>query len=398
MRGAAVVLVTLGVAVPWTTTGAAAAAPFLGRCPPSTTIMSLSQRRTKKWTRQNHHPSTTTKSNIPVRGGGTTLPDFDNTPLWQSHAILWSINLLGYAWSLVKPHSHYHIDLLGTGAFAVAATLPLLLLSSSSRTDVVSRMPRHMMWSAAAVTLWSIKLSLFLFVRILSQQGQQDRRLVGIVDHPIYAAGFWLYSALWSVVVSLPHTLGMTAAAMASSSSSSISSSVVAAVVVVGPNQTNSLLALYAGAVLFLCGFVMETLADYQKWTFKHMNQNESHDNISTNDHAAFCNVGLWSISQHPNWCGNLFLWTGIFLMNAPALILAPRRSQAPPSFEIRRYRRLALASVGPLFLYHLFHSQATGRLLAPAWQATRERYGYGTDALYTNYVDTTPLIVPKLW
>ena len=48
-----------------------------------------------------------------------------------------------------------------------------------------------------------------------------------------------------------------------------------------------------------------------------------------------FLRRGLWSVSQHPNWFGNLCLWSGITLYNAPGL--------SPV--------KLALAAVSPVFL-----------------------------------------------
>ena len=296
-----------------------------------------------------------------LRGGATKLAaksPFNNGAMWQSQSIFWGANLLGYGISLVTT-SQYHVDLLGTGAFCLAA-LPTLLSNKNINSPPP---PQRVTWSAAAMATWSFKLTSYLLFRIF-QSGGHDKRLEGIMDDPYYSAGFWLYSALWGVLVSLPHTLG---------ASSSL------------PGNP---LALRAGAALFGLGFSMETLADYQKWMFKQ------------NHPGQFCNVGLWSLSQHPNWCGNLLLWTGILVMNAPALVGPPVSTSSASKIKglVQRYGRLALAFVGPLFLYSLFDGQATGRILDDALEATKERYGYGTDPAYTNYIDTTPLIFPKPW
>ena len=222
-------------------------------------------------------------------------------------------------------------------------------------------------WSASAVALWSIKLAGFLFFRVVQQKGH-DNRLDEILSSPYYAAGFWVFSWLWGSLVSLPHTLGA------------------------GSTLPDNPLFLAAGAVLFGTGLTMETLADYQKTIFKR------------NNPGKFCNEGLWAISQHPNWCGNLVLWLGIFLMNAPALI-EPRSNSVVTDTAglgflsgVWRCRRLILAILGPMFLSYLFYSQASGALLGDALEATKKRYGYGKDPTYTKYIDNTPLLFPKLF
>lgn len=186
-----------------------------------------------------------------------------------------------------------------------------------------------------------------------------DGRLDDILNHPIYSLGFWTYSALWGVLCSLPHSLG-------------------AASRIVAPRSW-----VLAGTVIFGIGFLIESLADYQKWSFKQSGA------------EGFCNVGLWKISQHPNWFGNLVLWLGILVMSAPALV---DPTTTPTSSILWRSRRLLVALLGPAFMWWLFDSQATGRLLSDSLEATRAKYGYGQDSEYTRYIDTTPLIIPSLW
>lgn len=234
--------------------------------------------------------------------------------------------------------------MLGTGAFAAVAAY----------TFVFGRSP----YSSLAVMLWSIKLASFLFYRVV-HHGGHDSRLNQTLADPISASGFWIISWLWGVLVSLPHCLG---AASRSSMSTTISSST------------------FGGLSLFALGWIVETAADYQKWMFK-----QQHASTTT----PFCNVGLWSWSQHPNWCGNLLLWFGIWMINAPSLI-EPRAKHV-----VTKYGRLLLSCLGPLFLVALFHGQATGWILPSALEATQQKYGYGTDPDYTNYVDQTPLLLP---
>lgn len=340
----------------------------------------MSQRRTKLPTK----PSLSNPPSVLVpRGGGggrhgrTKLAAasapivFDNGPLWLGSAVIVAINALGWCISAVAPQCHYHVDFLGCIAFAVAAQV--LSLRFVPTTVIPTGGFNLRIWcSATAVTLWSVRLATFLLYRII-QKGH-DGRVEGVLATPGWAAVFWIISAAWGVLCSLPYLLGTTSSVKVSASS---------------VHQV----ALFMGAILFAVGFATETVADYQKWTFK-----QKHPS------GQFCNVGLWSISQHPNWLGNLLLWSGIFVMNAPALIDPTAWSSSSSQFpylhrlwkRIWSVRRLALALLGPAFMWSLFHAQARGRMLGESLQATMDRYGYGNDPVFTKYVDTTPLIVPN--
>ena len=59
-----------------------------------------------------------------------------------------------------------------------------------------------------------------------------------------------------------------------------------------------------------MTGFIIETLADYQKNAFKKIPKNR----------GKICDVGLWSKSRHPNYFGEIIFWVGIatFSMNTP--------------------------------------------------------------------------------
>ena len=59
-----------------------------------------------------------------------------------------------------------------------------------------------------------------------------------------------------------------------------------------------------AGAAVFLCGFVAETVADFQKYRFKSNPLNR----------GRFISAGLWKYSRHPNYFGEVTFWWGIWL------------------------------------------------------------------------------------
>ena len=60
----------------------------------------------------------------------------------------------------------------------------------------------------------------------------------------------------------------------------------------------------YLGWTMWVVGFVTETLADYQKSQFR---SNPANQNM-------FISTGVWSISRHPNYFGEILLWFGLFV------------------------------------------------------------------------------------
>jgi len=219
--------------------------------------------------------------------------------------------------------------------------------------------------SSGAVCAWGAKLAGFLFFRALKLS--HDTRLSETLSSVGGMAGFWFFSAAWGPICSLPHTLGTTS-----------------------PDPGNPLF-LTAGMTLFSLGFITETLADVQKWSFKQANPGK------------FCDVGLWSICQRPNYFGNLLVWSGILLMNAPSLLQNPTTglenaggvSVSGIVARVWGARRAITAFLSPLFMWWLFSSQANGSL-TNAMELAKTKYG--NDANYEEYLKRVPLIVPGLF
>ena len=260
--------------------------------------------------------------------------------LARSAAIFGAANSLGFAISAMTG-SHVHIDLLGTGAFAAVA------VGTMGAGEIRQRV------SAGCIALWAVKLSGFLFYRAL--QTSHDGRLEDILSTASGAFGFWSISLAWGYMVALPHTL-----AAASS--------------VAMRSRFGSFLDL-AGVGLFAAGLLLETSADYQKWMFKQDARNR----------GTFCDVGVWQLSQHPNWAGNLIMWTGIWMLNAQNL-LAARNGSA--------WMRLLGGALSPLFLLALFYGQATDNV---AKQMALSDARYGGDARYRAWRAETPLVIPTI-
>ena len=206
--------------------------------------------------------------------------------------------------------------------------------------------------SAGSIALWSLKLSGFLLYRVL--QTKHDLRLSEILSTNSGAFGFWFISAVWGSLVILQHVLS--------------------AGIPVGGRPRFGALTDVLGLILFLFGTWLETEADRSKWDFKTDPMNK----------GKFCDVGVWKSSQHPNWAGNLILWTGIWLLNAQTLCAAPRG---------RGVAFLLAGALSPLFLLALFYGQATDRI---AGQMALADARYGADPAYRAWRESTPLVLPN--
>ena len=62
------------------------------------------------------------------------------------------------------------------------------------------------------------------------------------------------------------------------------------------------------GCIIWLIGFVFESIGDYQLMLFIKQRQNKS-DVMQT---------GLWKYTRHPNYFGEVLVWWGIFIMVLP--------------------------------------------------------------------------------
>lgn len=137
------------------------------------------------------------------------------------------------------------------------------------------------------LSLWGIRLAIHITIRSLGKG--EDKRYLEL--EKIYGAS-WPISSLFvvfllqiflAIVISLPITL-----AMLSTKAPQIS------------------LGLLAGYLIFFCGFIFETVADWQLTQFLKRRKNSS-EVLST---------GLWSLCRHPNYFGDALTWWGLYVIS----------------------------------------------------------------------------------
>jgi len=192
---------------------------------------------------------------------------------------------------------------------------------------------------AALVAAWALRLGGFLFLRV--KQDGADGRFDQIKHSFPRFLMTWTIQGLWVFL-----TLAAALAAMTGPQA-----------VPLGP-----LAAL--GAALWAIGFTVEVVADAQKRAFKRDPANA----------GRFITTGLWAWSRHPNYAGEIVLWTGVALIAAETL---------------SGWRWLALVS--PLFVYGLL-TRVSGVPLLEA----RGRRRWGKDPAYQAYVQRTPVLWPR--
>lgn len=135
------------------------------------------------------------------------------------------------------------------------------------------------------VMIWALRLGSFLFMRI-SKDGS-DSRFDEIKVKPMRFFTAWTLQGTWVLLTS--------ASALA--------------IITTTQRQDMGLLG-FVGLAIWTAGFTIEVIADRQKSAFKNNPENK----------GRFINVGLWSWSQHPNYFGEITLWTGITIMSLPLL------------------------------------------------------------------------------
>lgn len=168
-------------------------------------------------------------------------------------------------------------DLTGSITFVLLTVLALAL-----STD---RDPRSWILGAM-VLLWAVRLGTFLFRRIL--RAGKDGRFDELKQSWSRFLLVWSMQALW-----VTFTAGAAYAAITSDERQGLG--------VVG----------VLGIVVWVAGFGIEAVADQQKAAFR---ADPAHE-------GDFISTGLWSVSRHPNYVGEILLWLGVAVVAAPVLV-----------------------------------------------------------------------------
>ena len=206
----------------------------------------------------------------------------------------------------------------------------------------------------------------FLFSRITADEGK-DSRFDKIRGSPAKFFGAFMAQATWVSLVLLPVT--------------ALNSL---------PPATFNFVSRYAptsiiGLALFVFGFGFEITADRQKSAWLKEKKEKKHS-------EEFLTRGLWGKSRHPNYFGEITLWTGqaitaAGLLASPAAQIALGWSGSPAT----RLGAVALAAASPAFTAFLL-TKVSGIPLSE----TKYDKKYGDRKEYKQWKDNTPVLFPK--
>ena len=206
-----------------------------------------------------------------------------NTVVHESIPILawlaaWAflINWIGFAFAFWFQTEKFY-DLIGSVTFISSVAWCLSLVPQPS-------LPGFFL--AGAVSIWSARLGFFLFKRI--HHAGKDGRFDTIKPSFIRFLNAWTLQALWVVVCISPAVAAISTKEEASSPSP----------------------LFWTGMLVWALGMGLEVVADNQKSRFKKHASNRDQ----------YIHTGLWSVVRHPNYLGEIVLWTGLALASSPYL------------------------------------------------------------------------------
>mgnify|MGYP006092041311 FL=1 len=132
----------------------------------------------------------------------------------------------------------------------------------------------------------------------------------------------------------------------------------------------------FVGLAVFLFGFGLQLCADLHKWVFRGGCGGDSH-------RGQFLKTGCWSCSRHPNYCGELLIWWGIWIVSVRPFVQAPWSNLA--------WLLLTLASPGFTTVLMLFGS---GTLMSE--QKFDTDYKLTRPEEWEQYLANVPPIIPS--
>ncbi|KAG7392378.1 hypothetical protein PHYPSEUDO_000786 [Phytophthora pseudosyringae] len=253
------------------------------------------------------------------------------TELQLYAAVCLGVQWLSALYAVPKQDERF-FDLTGSITYAVVS---LLAYGSSGPVSWRESLLTALVW------LWCVRLGSFLFLRI-SECGE-DKRFKDIRVNPLRFLGVWSIQGLWVLLTVLPVLLTLQH----------------------GVRDLRVSPLDVAGVSLWALGYVMEVTADYQKTQFR---RDESHK-------GQFIQSGLWYYSRHPNYCGEIMMWIGVYCVSVHTL----------PTTALKSW-----AAVSPVFVTFLLMFVSGIPLLE---KQAEERWGETKE--YKEYKVRTSVLLP---
>jgi len=193
-----------------------------------------------------------------------------------SFIIHWLVFIPSYFYKTEKFY-----DITGTVAYMSILIITAYLLSIINNEVVLLRS----ILSIIFVMIWAIRLGAFLFTRVIKVG--EDKRFEDAKKSFSKFLMFFNISALW-VFLTIVNVLTMII------------------------NNSDSITDIFfiIGFSIAIIGLIIEVVADRQKRKFR----------MNISNKGEFIRSGLWSISRHPNYFGEILIWLGISFSTLPIL------------------------------------------------------------------------------
>ncbi len=262
----------------------------------------------------------------------------ENTIVYLGYPLIYQIFILTFLVQFIVflPSYYYqtehYYDLTGGLTFISVILFSLyakyITLGLDLRSTIIGLM----------IIIWALRLSSFLFLRV-KKVGEDIRFKEIKKSFSRFLIAFTL-QGFWVFMCTFP------------------------ALIVLTSSNFEPDIFLIFGSILWLFGFLYEVIADKQKSNFNIKNKGK------------FISSGLWSLSRHPNYFGEITLWTGITIISITVL----------SGFQY-------LALLTPFFIYRLLNNISGVNFLEDIGNKR-----WGSEKEYQTYLKETPKFFPKIF
>ena len=229
--------------------------------------------------------------------------------------------------SYLKSTEHY-FDITGSITFITVSVLAFILSDNKNIRSILLTL---------LIIVWATRLGVFLLKRV--KAAGSDGRFDDLKDFSTFFM-VWNLQALW------------------------ITFTLLSSLIIFTSNHSGNLeIYDYIGIITWISGLFIEVVADKQKSDFKNDISNKN----------KFISTGLWKYSRHPNYLGEIILWTGITII-------------AIPLFSGWSW----LGLISPAFVFIMLKFISGVRILE-----SRADMKWGKDKEYLKYKNSTPEIFP---
>ncbi|KAJ3078742.1 hypothetical protein HK102_004270 [Quaeritorhiza haematococci] len=210
--------------------------------------------------------------------------------LLTTFLIDFAIQFVFYVFAAVYQTEKYY-DLSGALTYFTCTLVALLyrhLPSDTSPPNSISSLSPRQIIAATFVLIWCSRLGSFLFLRI--RRTKNDERFDKLKKNPFTFAIPWILQVLWILLTALP-----------------------VYIILGNPTslQPSFIWSDIVGIIIWVFGFSVEAIADYQKNAFKNKNPRD------------FVSTGIWSWSRYANYNGEITLWVGMMFLCAHGFVEA---------------------------------------------------------------------------